>query len=58
MGTTLAVVQSVGIVPCFNEAWKNSVNVGVSSSASVLSSLVGMCSRPVVLCSLNVHRSL
>ena len=24
MGTTLAVVQSVGIVPCFNEAWKNS----------------------------------
>ena len=35
MGTTLAVVQSVGIVPCFNEAWKNSVNVGVSSSASV-----------------------
>ena len=36
MGTTLAVVQSVGIVPCFNEAWKNSVNMGVSSSASVL----------------------
>ena len=31
MGTTLAVVQSVGIVPCFNEAWKNSVNMGVSS---------------------------
>ena len=29
MGTTLAVVKSVGIVPCFNEAWKNSVgNVG------------------------------
>ena len=36
MGTTLAVVQSIGIVPCFNEAWKNSVNMGVSSSASVL----------------------
>ena len=35
MGTTLAVVQSVGIIPCFSEAWKNSVNVGVSSSASV-----------------------
>ena len=35
MGTTFAVVQSVGIVPCFSEAWKNSVNVGVSSSASV-----------------------
>ena len=50
MGTTLAVVQSVGIVPCFNEAWKNSVNVGVSSSASVLSSLVGMWSGPVALC--------
>ena len=29
MGTTLAVVESIGIVPCFNEAWKNSVNVGV-----------------------------
>ena len=58
MGTTLAVVQSVGIVPCFNEAWKNSVNVGVSSSASVLSSLVGMWSGPVALCSLSVHRSL
>ena len=41
MGTTLAVVQSIGIVPCFNEAWKNSVNAGVSSSASVLSNLVG-----------------
>ena len=25
MGTTL--VQSIGIVPCFNEAWKNSVNM-------------------------------
>ena len=37
MRTTFAVVQSVGIVPCFSEAWKNSVNVGVSSSASVLS---------------------
>ena len=35
MGTTLGVVQSVGIAPCFNEAWKNSVNMGVSSSASV-----------------------
>ena len=35
IGTTLAVVQSIEIVPCFNEAWKNSVNVGVSSSASV-----------------------
>ena len=40
MGTTLAVVQSVGIIPCFSEAWKNSVNVGVISSASVLSSLL------------------
>ena len=38
IGTTLAVMQSVGIVPCFNEAWKNSVNVGVSSSANVLKS--------------------
>ena len=46
MGTTLAVVQSDGIIPCFSEAWKNSVNVGVSSSASVLSSLVGMWSGP------------
>ena len=44
MGTTFAVVQSVGIVPCFREAWKNSVNVGVSSSASVLSNFVGMWS--------------
>ena len=51
MGTTLAVVQSVGMVPCFSEAWKNSVNVGVNSSASVLSSLVGMRSGPVALCS-------
>ena len=58
MGTTLAVVQSFGIIPCFSEAWKNSVNVGVSSSASVLSSLVGMWSGPVALCSLSVHRSL
>ena len=58
MGTTLAVVQSVGIIPCFSEAWKNSVNVGVISSASVLSSLVGMWSGPVALCSLSVHRSL
>ena len=58
MGTTLAVVQSVGIIPCFSEAWNNSVNVGVSSSASVLSSLVGMWSGPVALCSLSVHRSL
>ena len=58
MGTTLAVVQSVGIIPCFSEAWKNSVNVGVSSSASVLSSLVGMWSDPVALFSLSVHRSL
>ena len=45
MGTTLAVVQSIGIVPCFNEAWKNSVNMGVSSSASVLSNLVGISSH-------------
>ena len=57
MGTTLAVVQSVGIIPCFSEAWKNSVN-SVSSSASVLSSLVGMWSGPVALCSLSVHISL
>ena len=53
MGTTLTVVQSVGMVPCFSEAWKNSVNVGVNSSASVLSSLVGMRSGPVALCSLS-----
>ena len=52
------MVQSVRIVSCFNEAWKNSVNVGVSSSASVLSSLVGMWSGPVALCSLSVYRSL
>ena len=58
MGTALAVVQSIGIVPCFNEVWKNSVNVGVSSSASVLSNLVGMWSGPVVLCSLSVHINL
>ena len=25
--------SSVGMVPCFSEAWKNSVNVGVNSSA-------------------------
>ena len=58
MGTTLAVVQSVGIVPCFNEDWQNSVNVGVSSSASVMRSLVGMWSGPVALCYLSVYRSL
>ena len=58
MGTTLSVVRSGGIVPCFNEAWKSSVNVGVSSSASVLSSLVGMWSGPVALCSLSVLGSL
>ena len=58
MGTTFAVVQSVGFVPCFRDAWKNSVNVGVSSSASVLSSLVGMSSAPVALCSLGVRNSL
>ena len=58
MGTTLTVVQYVGIIPCFSEAWKNSVNLGVSSSASVLSSLVGMWSGPVALCSLSVRRSL
>ena len=49
MGTTLAVVQSIRIFPCFNEAWKNSVNVGVSSSASALSNLVGMWSGSVAL---------
>ena len=58
MGTTLAVVQSVGIIPWFSEAWKNSVNVGVSSSASVLNSLVGMWLGPVALCYLSVYRSL
>ena len=58
MGTTLAVVQSIGIVPCFIEAWKNNVNMGVSSSASVLSNLVGMWSGPVALCSLSVHSNL
>ena len=35
MGTTFAVAQSVSIVPCFSKALKNSVNVCVSSSASV-----------------------
>ena len=39
-----------------SEAWKNSV--GVSSSASVLSNVVGMWSGPVALCSLSVHNSL
>ncbi len=60
MGTTLAVVESIGIVPCFNEAWKNSVNMGVSSSASVLSTcnLVGMWSGTVALCSLSVDSNL
>ena len=58
MGTTSAVVQSIGIVPCFIETWKNSVNMGVSSSASVLSNLVGMWSGPVALCSLSVHSNL
>ena len=55
MGTTFAVVQSVGIVLCCSEAWKNSVNVGVSTSASALSNFVGMWSGPVDLCSLSVH---
>ena len=55
MGTTLAVIQSVGIVSCFNEAWKNSVDVGVSYSANVLSSLLGMWSGPVALCPLTMH---
>ena len=36
MGTTLAVVQSIGIVPCFNEAWKNSVNMGVRHNLWVI----------------------
>ena len=34
------------------------MNAVVSSSASVLSSLVGMWSGPVTLCSLSVHGSL
>ena len=34
------------------------MNVGVSSSASVLSNCVGMWSGPVALCSLSVHSSL
>ena len=55
MGTTFAVVQSVGIVPCFSDALKNSVNVGVSSSASVLSNVVGMWSGPVALYYLSVN---
>ena len=58
METTLAVVQSIGKVPCFSEAWKNSVNVGVNSFASVLSSLVGMRSGPVALCSLSEDSNL
>ena len=36
----------------------NSVNVGVSSSASILSSLVGMRSGPVALCSLRLDSNL
>ena len=52
MGTTLAMVQSIGMVPCFNEGWKNSVTVGVSSS------MVGMISSPVALCSLSVDSNL
>ena len=52
------MVQAIGIAPCFNEAWKNSVNMGVSSSASVLSNLVGMWSGSVALCSLSVHSNL
>ena len=52
------LVQRVGIVACFTEAWTNSANVGVSSSASVLSSLVGVWSGPVALCTLNVPSSL
>ena len=58
MGTTFAVVQSVGIVPCFFVRLGRSVNVGFSSSASVLSNCVGMWSGPVALCSLSVHSSL
>ena len=58
MGTILAVGQSIGMVPCFSEAWKNSVNVGVSSSASILSSLVDTRSGPVALCSLSVNSNL
>ena len=58
MGTTLAVVQSIGIVPCFNESWTNSVNVGVSSSARFLSNLVGMWSGPFALCYLSVHSNM
>ena len=58
MWTTLAVVQNIGMVPCFSEAWKNDVNVGVNSSASVLSSLVGMRFGPVALCSLRVDSNL
>ena len=52
MGTTLAVVQSIGIAPCFIEAWKNSVNMGVNSSASVLSNLVDrtVCGLVRLLC--------
>ena len=34
------------------------MNMGVSSSASVLSNLVGMWSGPVALCSLSVHNNL
>ena len=45
-------VNHIGCGPCFNEALKNSVNVGVSSSEN------DMWSGPVALCSLSVHRSL
>ena len=34
------------------------MNVGVISSASVLSNLVGMWSGPVALCCLSVHSNL
>ncbi len=57
-GNHIGCGPAIGIVPCFIEAWKNSVNMGVSSSASVLSNLVGMWSGPVALCSLSVHSNL
>ena len=48
----------VYLVPCFSETRKNSVNVGVSSSASVVRVLVGIRSGPVALYSLSVDNNL
>ena len=49
--SSLSLLGLLLVSVTLSEAWKNSVNVGVSSSASVLSSLVGMWSGRVALCS-------